>query len=46
MFPDAGRQKRELIPLNEMNGAFIKIKDDPRITRGGNDFRYKHRKRI
>ena len=27
--------KRELIPLNEMNGAIFKIRNDPRVTRVG-----------
>lgn len=35
MYQDAERQKRELIPLNEMNGAIFKIRNDPRVTRVG-----------
>jgi lipopolysaccharide/colanic/teichoic acid biosynthesis glycosyltransferase len=35
MYRDADRQKRELISLNEMNGALFKIRNDPRVTRVG-----------
>ena len=35
MYRDAERQKKELIPLNEMNGAIFKIRNDPRVTRVG-----------
>lgn len=35
MYRDAERQKKELIPLNEMNGAIFKIRNDPRVTRIG-----------
>lgn len=35
MYRDAEERKRELIPLNEMNGAIFKIRDDPRVTRVG-----------
>ena len=35
MYRDAERQKKELIPLNEMNGALFKIRNDPRVTRVG-----------
>ncbi len=35
MYQDAERQKKELIPLNEMNGALFKIRNDPRVTRVG-----------
>jgi len=35
MYRDAERQKKELIRLNEMNGAIFKIRNDPRVTRVG-----------
>jgi len=35
MYLDAEKRKKELLHLNEMNGAIFKIKDDPRITRVG-----------
>lgn len=35
MYADAEKRKKELLHLNEMNGAIFKIKDDPRITRVG-----------
>ncbi len=35
MYADAEERKKELLPLNEMNGAIFKIKNDPRITRVG-----------
>jgi len=35
MYTDAEKRKKDLIHLNEMNGALFKIKDDPRITRIG-----------
>ena len=35
MYRDAERQQKELIPLNEMNGALFKIRNDPRVTRVG-----------
>lgn len=35
MYVDAEARKKELLHLNEMNGAIFKIKDDPRITRVG-----------
>ena len=35
MYLDAERRKRELIPLNEMNGAIFKMRNDPRVTRVG-----------
>ncbi|UFS69574.1 sugar transferase [Geomonas sp. RF6] len=35
MYQDAEERKKELMHLNEMNGAIFKIKDDPRITRTG-----------
>jgi exopolysaccharide biosynthesis polyprenyl glycosylphosphotransferase len=35
MYRDAERQKKELIPLNEMNGAIFKMRNDPRVTRVG-----------
>lgn len=35
MYLDAEMRKKELLHLNEMNGAIFKIKDDPRITRVG-----------
>lgn len=35
MFVDAEERKKELMGLNEMNGAMFKMKDDPRVTRVG-----------
>jgi exopolysaccharide biosynthesis polyprenyl glycosylphosphotransferase len=35
MYVDAEERKKELLHLNEMNGAIFKIKNDPRITRVG-----------
>lgn len=35
MYTDAEERKKELMHLNEMNGAIFKIKNDPRITRVG-----------
>jgi len=35
MYTDAEERKKELMHLNEMNGAIFKIKDDPRITKVG-----------
>jgi exopolysaccharide biosynthesis polyprenyl glycosylphosphotransferase len=35
MYIDAEERKKELMHLNEMNGAIFKIKNDPRITRVG-----------
>ena len=35
MYRDAERRKKELIPLNEMNGALFKIRNDPSVTRVG-----------
>ena len=35
MYQGAERQKRELISLNEMNGAIFKMRNDPRVTRVG-----------
>lgn len=35
MYRDAERRKKELTPLNEMNGALFKIRNDPRVTRVG-----------
>jgi exopolysaccharide biosynthesis polyprenyl glycosylphosphotransferase len=35
MYRDAEERKRGLIPLNEMNGAIFKIRNDPRVTRVG-----------
>ena len=35
MYVDAEERKKDLLHLNEMNGAIFKIKDDPRITRVG-----------
>ena len=35
MFIDADKRKAALASQNEMNGAFFKIKDDPRITKVG-----------
>ena len=39
MYIDAEERKKELMHLNEMNGAIFKIKDDPRITSVGNFIR-------
>ena len=39
MYVDAEERKKELMHLNEMNGAIFKIKNDPRITRVGNFLR-------
>ena len=35
MYQDAEERKKELMHLNEMNGAIFKIKDDPRVTKVG-----------
>ncbi|MCM0083589.1 sugar transferase [Geomonas sp. Red32] len=35
MFIDAEERKKELMHLNEMEGAIFKIKNDPRVTRVG-----------
>jgi len=35
MYQGAERQKKELIPLNEMCGSLFKIRNDPRVTRVG-----------
>lgn len=35
MYQDAEERKKDLLHLNEMNGAIFKIKDDPRVTRVG-----------
>ncbi|HEU0023806.1 MAG TPA: sugar transferase [Thermoleophilaceae bacterium] len=35
MYADAERQRIALAPLNEIQGALFKIKDDPRVTRLG-----------
>lgn len=35
MYQDAERRKRELVSLNEMNGAIFKMRNDPRVTRVG-----------
>ena len=35
MYIDAEERKKELMQLNEMKGAFFKIKNDPRVTRVG-----------
>lgn len=35
MFVDAETGKKELMALNEMQGAMFKMKDDPRVTRVG-----------
>jgi exopolysaccharide biosynthesis polyprenyl glycosylphosphotransferase len=35
MYEDAEERKKELMRMNEMNGAMFKIKDDPRVTRVG-----------
>jgi exopolysaccharide biosynthesis polyprenyl glycosylphosphotransferase len=35
MYVDAEERKKELLHLNEMNGALFKIRNDPRITRVG-----------
>ena len=35
MYVDAEERKKELMRLNEMQGAMFKMKDDPRITRVG-----------
>lgn len=39
MYPDAEKQKEELMHLNEVNGYMFKIKNDPRITRVGSFLR-------
>jgi exopolysaccharide biosynthesis polyprenyl glycosylphosphotransferase len=39
MYVDAEERKKELMHLNEMNGAIFKIKNDPRITKVGNFLR-------
>jgi len=35
MYVDAEERKKDLMSLNEMNGAIFKIKNDPRVTRVG-----------
>lgn len=35
MIVDADAMKRDLLPLNEVDGPIFKIKDDPRLTRVG-----------
>lgn len=35
MYQDAEERKKDLMHLNEMNGAIFKIKDDPRVTKVG-----------
>jgi lipopolysaccharide/colanic/teichoic acid biosynthesis glycosyltransferase len=42
MRPDAERELPALMALNQMSGAIFKIKDDPRIIRGGDFMRRTH----
>jgi exopolysaccharide biosynthesis polyprenyl glycosylphosphotransferase len=42
MHPDAEPRRQELLTRNEMRGSIFKIKDDPRIVRGGTFMRRTH----
>lgn len=39
MYPDAEKQKAELMAMNEVNGLMFKMTDDPRVTKVGNILR-------
>ncbi len=42
MHPDAERRRAELLAGNQMKGSIFKIRDDPRIVRGGRFMRRTH----
>ena len=42
MRPNAEQELSRLMALNQMNGALFKIRNDPRIIRGGNFMRRTH----
>jgi lipopolysaccharide/colanic/teichoic acid biosynthesis glycosyltransferase len=42
MYPDAERQRHQILERNEMNGHIFKIRNDPRIIPGGRLMRSLH----